>query len=75
MVLSLFCVRLYHFWMVACKAYLETNGFGGYFWQREHPTISKHYPANMSCQSCYLDLTPNSRYQFTRKYVAARGEN
>ena len=66
-----------------CKAYLETNtvkncsyfGFGGNFWQQEHPTISRHYPANMSCQSCFLDLTPNSRYQFTSKYVAARGEN
>ena len=86
MVLSFCCVRSFNFgWspVYDCKAYLETNtvkncsyfGFGGYFWQREHPTISKHYPANMSCQSCYLDLTPNSCYQFTRKYVAARGEN
>ena len=28
-----------------------------------------------SGQSCYLNLTPNSRNLFTRKFVGARGEN
>ena len=44
--------------------------------------MSIHYPtkmqweySNLSDRSCYLDLTPNSRNKFTRKFVAARGEN
>ena len=32
------------------------------------------YP-NLSDQSCYLNLTPNSCNLFTKKCVAAKGEN
>ena len=30
---------------------------------------------NENNQNCYLDLTPNSQYLFTRKNLEARGEN
>ena len=46
------------------------------------PTISMRYPANRSWEysnvsgtSWYLDLKPNSRNLYTRKCLAARGEN
>ena len=31
--------------------------------------------SNLSVRGCYPDLTPNTHNLFTRKYVAARGEN
>ena len=44
--------------------------------------IYTHYPVNrwweyleLSCQSCHLDLIPNSRHWFTRKILTAREEN
>ena len=40
-----------------------------------HPAEEKWEYSKLSGKSCYLDLTPNSRNLFTRKCVAARGEN